>query len=106
MKPNVLPTSLPQSLYRFFWDVNPKNVNPSVNPTYVINRLLDKGDLEAARWTLKHFPRQYIIETFQTKRDFSPSTALFWSRYLNIPREEVKCMQEPYYSLRRQLWPY
>ena len=101
-----LPTSLPDSLYQFFWDVDPAKVDPSKNPTYVINRLLDKGDLEAARWVLRHFSRELIAETLRTKRDFTFWTALFWARYIGIPREEVKCLQEPYYSLRKTFWPY
>ncbi|MCJ7531582.1 MAG: hypothetical protein MUO64_11205, partial [Anaerolineales bacterium] len=48
-------------------------IDPSKNPTYVINRLLDKGDLEAARWVLRHFSRELIAETLRTKRDFA-----FW----------------------------
>mgnify|MGYP001350139098 CR=1 FL=1 len=40
----------------------------------VINRLLDKGDLEAAHWVLKYFSRQLIAETLPTKRDFT-----FWA---------------------------
>jgi len=72
----------------------------------VINRLLDKGDLEAARWVLRHFSRELIAETLRTKRDFALWTALFWARYIGIPREEVKCLQESYYSLRKTFWPY
>ena len=66
-----LPTLLPDSLYQFFWDVDPAKVDPSKNPTYVINRLLDKGDLEAARWVLRHFPRELIAEILRTKRGFA-----------------------------------
>jgi len=101
-----LPTKLPRSLYRFFWDVDPKKVDPSVNTYYVINRLLDKGNLEAARWVVHTFPNDEIVKTFKTRRDFSFPTAVFWTTYLKIPREEVRCLQEPYYNLRKTLWPY
>jgi hypothetical protein len=37
----------------------------------IINRLLDKGDLEAASWVLRHFSRELIAETLRTKRDFT-----------------------------------
>jgi len=101
-----LPSKLPSEFHRFFWDVDAKKVNPQTHPYYVINRLLDKGDLAAARWVLQTFPRKVIVDTFRKLRDFSLKTAAFWANYLNIPREEVKCMQEPYLSLRKQLWPY
>lgn len=106
MKDNKLPTSLPPSLYSFFWDVDPAKVNPSLNPHYVINRLLDKGNLEAARWVLKSFPKELITETLKTIRDFSPWNGQFWASYLDMSEKEVACLQEPYLTQRRQLWPY
>lgn len=106
MPNSSLPTTLPPSLCKFFWDVNPAKVNPSEKPYYVINRLLDKGNVEAARWVLANFPKETIRETFRKLRDFSPVVANFWADYLHFPLEEVKCMQEPWRSLRKQLWPY
>lgn len=106
MNKPITPDHLPSSLHQFFWDVDASKVNPIKSAHYVINRLLDKGDLEAVQWVLHNYLRSSIVETLKNRLDFSPKTAVFWSRYLNIPREEVKCMQEPYYSLRRQHWQY
>jgi hypothetical protein len=43
------PEALPQSLYRYFWEVDPAQLDPGKHARYIINRLLDKGDLAAAR---------------------------------------------------------
>lgn len=104
-KPRI-PTRLPKELHRFFWDVDPKKVNPAQKPHYVINRLLDKGDLEAARWVLRNFSQDTIIETLKTMRDFSPWNGRFWARYLNVPEEEVTCLQPSYLTMRRAHWPF
>lgn len=101
-----LPTSVPSELHLFFWDVDAQKLNPSKNPNYVINRLLDKGNLQAARWVLKNFPKELIVETIKTRRDFSPWTALFWAHYLNIPRQELKCLNPHYLKMRKTHWPY
>lgn len=101
-----LPTQLPRSLWKFFWDVDQASVDPSKREMYIINRLLDKGDLEAARWVLKTYPKDTIIETFKTQRDFSPWNGTFWSHYLQISQEEVACLQPSYLSMRKKLWPY
>lgn len=101
-----LPTSLPQELYRYFWDINATTLNPAQHPKYVINRLLDKGDLVAARWVLRNFPNETIKETFLKIRDFSPWNGRFWATFLEIPEEEVICLQLPYLMRRRQLWPF
>ena len=106
MSNHAIPDHLPPMLHKFFWDVDASKVNPAKSDQYIINRLLDKGDLEAVRWILHTYPRRSIIETLKHRLDFSPKTAVFWSRYLGIPREEIKCMQEPYYSLRRKHWQY
>lgn len=106
VKHHSLPTSLDPALYQFFWDVDAVTLNPSEHPSYVINRLLDKGDVAAARWVLKNFPREMVIETLKTRRDFSPWNGVFWSKYLGIPREEVRCLQPSYLKMRKQHWPY
>ncbi len=106
MKSSSLPTSLDPALYQFFWDVDAVKLNPSEHSSYVINRLLDKGDVAAARWVLKNFPRKEIIETVKKQRDFSPRSARFWATYLGIPQEEVACLQPSYLAMRRQHWPY
>ncbi|MDO8451464.1 MAG: hypothetical protein Q7S76_01210 [bacterium] len=106
MDTQALLTGLPSTLHRFFWDVDASTVNPSTHPHYVINRLLDKGDLAAARWVLKNFSREDIVETLRTIRDFSPWNGRFWSRYLAVPEEEVACLQPSYLKMRRMHWPF
>ena len=106
VKQKKLPTKLPKEFYRFFWDVDAEKVNPGKSPYYVINRLLDKGNLEAARWVLHSFPKETIIETFRKIRDFSPWKGVFWARFLEISREEVRCLDPSYLAIRKQLWPY
>lgn len=106
MEKPTLPTSLPTEFYGFFWDIDAAKLDPSKHAPYVINRLLDKGNVEAVRWVRRAFPEELIMGTIKTRRDFSPWNAVFWARFYNIPREEVRCLQEPYLTLRKQLWPY
>lgn len=101
-----LPKQIPPDLYSFFWDVDATKLDPSKHAEYVINRLLDKGNIDAARWILQHFPKELIVETFKTMRDFSPWNGVFWARYLDIPEKEVRCLDPSYLALRRQHWPY
>jgi|SRR3989338_11273128 len=103
---NQIPKKLPASFYFFFWDVDARKLDPRKYSKYVINRLLDKGNLEAVRWVRRNFPKDLIIETIKKMRDFSPWSAVFWSRIYNIPRDEIKCLQEPYLTMRKKLWPY
>ncbi len=99
-----LPTRLPQEFQRYFWDINSAKLNPAEHPKYVINRLMNIGNVPAIRWMRRSFPEELIRETVKTARDFSSKTAMFWAHFYHIPREEVKCMQEPYRSMRRKFW--
>lgn len=102
----ALPHALPPSLYRFFWDIDAATFNPAEHPQYVVNRLLDKGNLEAARWTLRSFSKDLIVETLKTQRDFSPRSAQFWATYLDVSPKEITCLQPSYLKTRRAHWPY
>ena len=102
----LLPDHVPDTFKRFFWDVQFETLSPKEKPYYIINRLLDKGNLEAARWVIKTFPKDMIIHTFKTMRDFTPWNGTFWQRYLQIPKEEVACLHPSYRTMRSALWPY
>lgn len=99
-----IPTSLPQELHRYFWDIDASKLNPAEHPKYVINRLMNIGDVPAIRWMRRSFPEILVIETVKTMRDFSSKTAMFWAHYYHIPKEEILCMQEQYRSMRRTFW--
>lgn len=101
-----IPEKLPVQFHKFFWDTDAKKVNPRTHPYFVINRLLDKGNLAAARWVLRHFPKETIKDTFRKMRDFSPWNGTFWVRLLDMKREEAKCLQPHYRAMRKQHWPY
>lgn len=99
-----IPRQLPQELYRYFWDIDARKLNPAEHSKYVINRILNIGDVPAVRWVRKYYPKNIIVDTIKTGRDISLKTANFWAHYYRIPREEIKCMQEPYLSMRKTSW--
>ena len=97
---------IPKSLHQYFWDVDIKKLDPLEKSFFVINRLLDKGNVEAVKWVRKTYSRKTISDTFTTMRGYQPKVASFWSLFLNIPQEKIICLQEPYLSRRRMHWPY
>lgn len=101
-----LPDKLPVFLYPLFWDVDPSKVNPQKSPKYVANRLLDIGDVEAARWALRVFSKKILTETLKTIRGFSLKSARYWAMYLGIQEQEVACLQTSYQKMRKSHWMY
>ena len=97
---------LPAAFNKYFWDVRPDNIDPSKNSLFVIQRLLDKGDRESVSWVLGNFDQETIKKTFTTLRDYSPKVAYFWKLFLNIPENEILCLQKPYQKMRKSHWLY
>lgn len=98
--------TVPKYLYRFFWDVTPKTVDLSKSAPFVIQRLLDKGNTQAVRWVRKNFTSTQIKEAFTKLRGFSPKVGNFWTIFLQIPKNQVLCLQTLYRKTRKTHWPY
>lgn len=101
-----LPTRIPKRFQVYFWDVDTARLNPSKKPYFVVQRLLNKGNDEAVRWLFKTFPVETIKKTFSIMRDFDAKTGVFWANFLQLPKADVACLQEPYRSQRKSHWPY
>lgn len=101
-----LPTKIPAKLKYLFWDVKADSFNPSKNPLYVIQRVLDQGNLEAVKWVRKNFGDELIKETLQKVRNFNARTGNFWRLFLNIPQNQIACLNPHYQEMRKALWPF
>ena len=87
------PKRIPKRLWRYFWDVNVKNLNAQEKPYFVISRLLDKGNIEAIRWIKAVYTPKQIRETLQNYRDFSLRSGSFWGLIYKVPLSKIKCFQ-------------
>lgn len=105
MADQPLPTSIPSSLHRFFWDVDATKLNPSEYPLYVINRLLDKGNLEAARWVLRNFSKEMIVDSMKHGAPMLAINATFWSHYFDVSLCEMP-KPIPYHRKPSGLWRF
>jgi len=100
-----LPSEVPSLFQKYFWDSGEFKIKLK-NSRYVINRLLDKGDLSAIKWVLKNFPKDLIIKTVKTRRDWQKKSANFWAVYFNLDGEDIKCLNKSYLNQRKEFWPY
>ncbi len=92
MPEQPLPTAIPQELHRFFWDIDADKLNPSEHPLYVINRLLDKGDLAAARWVLRNYSKGTVIDSLKCGPAMSSFSGIFWAHYFEFDPVEMPPM--------------
>lgn len=75
-------------------------------PSFVVERLLEYGDLPAVRWLLAIFSPQEIIRVLQTSRRLSPFSANFWALYFDVEKENVLCLSTPSLQEPGPTWPY
>ncbi|MDO8573381.1 MAG: hypothetical protein Q7R77_01385 [Candidatus Daviesbacteria bacterium] len=86
---------LPVFLKQYFWDVD-FNKLERTSKTFILKRILDRGDDKALKWLLKHYTKDDIQKLLLTTRDLSAKTANFWADLLNIDKRKVVCLQKPY----------
>ncbi len=99
-------TQLPLYTHRYFWDIDPTQLDVDQYPVYVLERLLEYGDPLSVRWMLKHFSRQEIVAVLQTSRRLTPLSANFWALHFELDRESVPCLSKSCHKEQDEIWPY
>ncbi|MBI1912135.1 MAG: hypothetical protein HYS21_09045 [Deltaproteobacteria bacterium] len=73
------PSPVPDEFYYLFWDTDPKRIDLKRNDRYVIERVLEVGDLKSLKWIQMIYPTGLIIETLKTSRKISHKSKNFWA---------------------------
>lgn len=97
---------LPSYLKQYFWDVDFKKLDTEHSASYIIQRILDRGNDRAIKWMYKTYTKNLIKGVIAKRRGFSPKTANLWADLLNMDKNKVVCLQTPYLKMRQALWPY
>lgn len=95
---------LPQFIHKYFWEVNPKNVDVDMQSHYIIERILEYGDMEDIKWIWKAYPKKAIIEAVKTSRAISKKTANYWAVILGIPKSKILCFSKQFQQTSRAIW--
>jgi hypothetical protein len=103
----ALPDILNADPHRYFWDTDPERVDVDRQADYVIERILDHGDLSAVRWALSHYGEERIRQWFLAgrARGLLRRTREFWRLVLGLTEEEL-CSAESSRPVKSRLWPH
>jgi len=96
---------LPEFLRPLFWEVDFCRLRVQGHERYVIERVLEYGDLPEAKWMLGRFSRAEIVQTLRRSRSLSPKSANFWAFILGLPREEIRCLSTSFRQRPGRVWP-
>lgn len=63
-----------------FWDVNPEKIDVKKNARYIIERVLEFGDINEVGWALRHYPKSIIKKVMRLPRvQLSDKSKALWS---------------------------
>lgn len=96
-------TRLPETLRRYFWDVDPGALSVDGHRDWIIGRLLRSGGSDAVRW-LRREVGDRELELWLRARDgggLSSRRLRFWGLVLELPEELVERWVE---ASRRGPW--
>lgn len=71
--------SVPERFRTLFWDTNLKNIHIKRNARYIIERVLELGNLDAVNWLQRVYTVQNILDVLSTIRGISDKSRTFWN---------------------------
>ena len=63
-----------------FWDTDPARIDPQKHARYIIERIMDFGDVEEVKWMWKQYPKQILRSVVQKSRVLHKSSKTLWQR--------------------------
>lgn len=96
---------LPEFLRPLFWEVDWDRLCIRGHERYIIERVLEYGDLLAVKWMLRRFSREEIVRTLRRSRGLTPKSANFWAFILDVPSEEIRCLSTSFRQRPGKIWP-
>jgi len=82
LKDSILFPKLTPNLLKYFWDCDKSKLDFNLHKSYILNRLMQYGDIEAVRWILKSLERDYVINYLarKGKNALDRRSYLFWKK--------------------------
>jgi hypothetical protein len=77
-------STVPAKLQTLFWDANLNKIHIKQNARYIIERVLEFGDIDAVEWLQKVYPVQTIIDTLYVSRSLSKKSRNFWLLWFRV----------------------
>ncbi len=97
---------LPEFLRPLFWDVDFDRLRIPGHERYIIERILELGDVAEVQWMFRNFPREQIIQALRRSRSLSRKSAVFWASMLNVPRRSIRCLSRRSRPSFGPIWPW
>jgi len=97
---------LPSFLRKYFWDVSFDSLDSRNDSYFILERLLEYGDVQAIRWVLSQYREEELLKVIKTSPRLSAKTGHFWCCYYHLQEDELKCLQPPSHRRDSKYWNY
>lgn len=84
-----------------FWDTDPDQMDLERHRAYIIERVLEHGDDEDARWLFRQYSRSVIAGVVQKSRRLSQKSKNYWSIILGLWKTLPQSAPQP-----AKIWKY
>lgn len=97
-------SKVPRYLKPYFWDTPLANLDPKKHRIFLIERLLNLGDLKAIQYLFKTYRKTTIKKVLSLSRNLSLKSAQFWALFFGLSKKEVQCLNPVYRSKHVAIW--
>jgi hypothetical protein len=75
---------VPERFRSLFWDTSLGNIQIKRHARYIIERVLEFGDMDALEWLQRVYPTQMIIDVLSVSRSISEKSRNFWEIWFGV----------------------
>ncbi len=76
--------AVPERFRSLFWDTSLKNIHLRKNAGYIIERVLEFGDMDAVEWMQRVYTLQTVIDVLTLSRSITEKTRNFWLQWFGV----------------------
>lgn len=96
--------SIPMEAQKYFWDANISQIDTNTHKEYIVSRILEYGDPDAARWLFRTYPKKDIVTVLKKSRSLSVKSGMFWALFLQISPNDLLCLKKSFRQLQKSHW--
>ena len=74
--------ALPETLKKYFWDCDFRDISMEKYPFFITERILNFGDMASLKWLINGIDRDFLKEVVKTSRNLDRKTKNFWEMML------------------------
>lgn len=87
---------IPPTYLKYFWDTDFQQLSLQHDSTFIIERLLEYGELDSIEWLQNNYPKEEVIKVLRSSKRISPKTGVFYALYFDISESELECIRKPF----------